>query len=89
MAKTKPEETKRQKFVRLATARTDKALTAIRRLEPLANSRDYDFKREDVDKIHVALSDHIDKMRERFDIALTGGSASAPSSFSLEDESNE
>ncbi|GIS10553.1 MAG: hypothetical protein CM15mP114_13350 [Alphaproteobacteria bacterium] len=51
-------ENKRQKFIRLAELRTEKAVMAIENLIGLSNTRNYDYNTKDVEKIIKALKDH-------------------------------
>ena len=48
-------ENKRQKFIRLAELRTNKAVMAIENLIGLSNTRNYDYNTKDVEKIVKAL----------------------------------
>lgn len=54
-------ETKREKFVRLAQARTNKALAAIAQLRGLTNKSLYDFTDADADAIGKALETEVIK----------------------------
>ena len=59
-------ENKRQKFVRLAELRTEKAVLAIENLIGLSNSRNYDFTKNDVDLIIKALKDSVNAVSSSF-----------------------
>ena len=61
---TKKIENKRQKFIRLAELRTDKAVLAIENLIGLSNPRNYDYNAKDVDKIIKALKDKVNIANE-------------------------
>ena len=63
---TKKIENKRQKFIRLAELRTDKAVLAIENLIGLSNPRNYDYNAKDVDKIIKALKDSINAVSSSF-----------------------
>ena len=63
---TKEIENKRQKFIRLAELRTDKAVLAIENLIGLSNPRNYDYNGKDVDKIIKALKDSINVVSSSF-----------------------
>ena len=63
---TKQIENKRQKFIRLAELRTDKAVLAIENLIGLSNPRNYDYNVKDVDKIIKALKDSINVVSSSF-----------------------
>ena len=64
--KKKPEETKRQKFERLATSRVDKALNAIAIIGGLASKTNYDYTPEHVAAIFKALEGEMTKLQARF-----------------------
>ena len=51
----KERETKREKFVRLAEARTNKIIDMLQLLGNCSNSSAYDYSQEDVDKIFSAI----------------------------------
>ena len=73
-------ETDRQKFVRLATKRVNKALKAIQLIGNLSNRSNYDFTDKDVERIFSALNTEVKTSRERF---LAKGAADK-SGFTLE-----
>ena len=49
------QETKREKFVRLAEARTNKIIDMLQLLGNCSNSSAYDYTQQDVDKIFAAI----------------------------------
>jgi hypothetical protein len=57
---------KREKFVRLAEARTAKAMQSIRVIGNLANKSNYDYTDDDVRKISKTLHAEVDAMVARF-----------------------
>ena len=59
-------ENKRQKFIRLAELRTDKAVLAIENLIGLSNPRNYDYNIKDVEKIIKALKDSVNIVSSSF-----------------------
>ena len=59
-------ETKRQKFVRLAELRTEKAVLAIENLIGLSNPRNYDYNAKDVNLIIKALTDSVNAVSSSF-----------------------
>ena len=59
-------ENKRQKFVRLAELRTEKAVLAIENLIGLSNPRNYDYNTNDVDLIIKALKDSVNAVSSSF-----------------------
>lgn len=59
-------ENKRQKFVRLAELRTEKAVLAIENLIGLSNTRNYDYNSKDVDLIIKALKDSVNSVNNSF-----------------------
>ncbi len=62
----KKNENKREKFVRLAELRTEKAVLAIENLIGLSNSRNYEYNTKDVDLIIKALKDSINAVSSSF-----------------------
>ncbi len=59
-------EEDRQKFVRLANARVNKAIKAIRIIGNLSNRSNYSYSGTDVDRIFRALNQEIKSCRQRF-----------------------
>ena len=59
-------ENKRQKFVRLAELRTDKAVIAIENLIGLSNPRNYEYNSNDVDLIVKALKNAVNAVSNSF-----------------------
>ena len=59
-------ENKRQKFVRLAELRTEKAVLAIENLIGLSNPRNYDYNSKDVDLIIKALKASVNSVNNSF-----------------------
>ncbi len=57
---------KRERFVSLAEARTDKAITALRSLSKLGNRRNYEYSDRDVRKILKALDGEMKALRAAF-----------------------
>jgi len=63
---------RRERFVALAEARTDKALNAIRLLGNLSNRTNYEYSEVDVTKIIKALEGEIKAVKSRFADASAG-----------------
>lgn len=63
---------RRERFVALAEARTDKALNAIRLLGNLSNRSNYDFTESDVTQIVRALESELKELKANFADATTG-----------------
>lgn len=63
--KDKPAETKREKFVRLAQSRTNKALDAIAMLGGLSSPTNYEYTEEDWKAIFTALEGEMTKLQNR------------------------
>lgn len=57
---------RRERFVSLAEARTDRALNAIRLLGNLSNRSNYDYSDADVAKIIKALEAEMRTLKARF-----------------------
>lgn len=62
----KERETKREKFVRLAEARTNKIIDMLQLLGNCSNSSAYDYSQEDVDKIFSAIESETKEARKKF-----------------------
>lgn len=60
------QETKREKFVRLAEARTNKTIAMIQLLGNCSNSSAYDYTQQDVDKIFAAIEAEIRETKKKF-----------------------
>jgi len=63
---TKVEESKSDKFKRLANSRTSKALDAIASIGGLAAKNNYEYTPEQVSKIVTALTAEIAKVSDKF-----------------------
>ena len=60
------EETKREKFTRLAEARTNNALKQIALIGNLANTSNYEYDVHDVDKILKTLRNAVNDLEVAF-----------------------
>ena len=60
------QETKREKFVRLAEARTNKIIDMLQLLGNCSNSSAYDYTQQDVDKIFAAIEAEVREAKEKF-----------------------
>ena len=58
---------RRAKFVRLAEARTQAALNAIRKIGNLSNRRSYEWDASDIKKITKTLQEAIADMERKYD----------------------
>ncbi|PJE40127.1 MAG: hypothetical protein CUR33_13960 [Pseudomonas sp.] len=63
---------KREKFVRLAEQRVNRAMNDIRLIGNLSNRNAYSFNDEDVKKIFKALQKELDQAKSRFSDADSG-----------------
>lgn len=75
---TKVEETKADKFARLAVTRTNKALDAIAMIGGLAAKNNYEYTDEQTAKIIAALEAEVAKIKDKF-----AGKAEAAVGFAL------
>ena len=62
----KDTETKREKFVRLAEARTNKIISMLQLLSNCSNSSIYDYTQRDVDKIFSAIETEVREAKKKF-----------------------
>lgn len=60
------QETKRDKFVRLAEARTNKIIDMIQLLGNCSNVSAYDYTQQDVDKIFGAIENELREAKKKF-----------------------
>lgn len=60
-------ETKNEKFVRIAEARTNKIIDMIRLLGNCSNKATYDYSKDDVKKIFTAIDNELKAAKARFD----------------------
>ncbi len=60
------QETKRDKFVRLAEARTNKIIDMIQLLGNCSNKNQYEYTQRDVNKIFSAIQAELDAAKKRF-----------------------
>lgn len=63
---SKSQETKREKFVRLAEARTNKIIDMLQLLGNCSNSNVYDYTQQDVDKIFAAIETAVREAKKKF-----------------------
>lgn len=59
-------ETKKQRFERIAHARREKILDALRLLENCSNKSNYDYTAEDVGDIFASIEDALNSAKEKF-----------------------
>lgn len=60
-------ESKNEKFVRIAEARTNKIIDMIRLLGNCSNTSTYDYSKEDVKKIFGAIESELKIAKAKFD----------------------
>lgn len=64
----KQDETKRERFVRLAEARTNKIIDMLQLLGNCANTNTYEYTQEDVDKIFTAIQSQLNESKKAFQV---------------------
>jgi len=62
----KGNESKREKFVRLAEARTNKIIDMIQLLGNCSNSSVYEYTQQDVDQIFSAIETEVREAKKKF-----------------------
>ena len=62
----KETETKRDKFVRLAEARTNKIIDMLQLLGNCSNSSAYEYTQQDVDQIFTAIETEVREAKKKF-----------------------
>ena len=60
------EETKREKFVRIEEARTNKIINMIQLLGNCSNQSTYEYTSKDVNKIFDAIQAELDEAKKRY-----------------------
>lgn len=58
---------KREKFIRLAESRVNKALNDIRLIGNLSNKNNYDYDKSDVNKIISTLEQEVRSVKKKFE----------------------
>lgn len=66
MAEEKNMESKREKFIRLAEARTNKILNMIQLLGNCSNRKSYEYTDKDIDEIFSAIEKELKITRKKF-----------------------
>ena len=61
-------ETKRDKFVRIAEARTNKIIAMIQLLGNCSNLSQYEYTQKDVNKIFNAIQSELDAAKKRYNM---------------------
>lgn len=74
-------ETKREKFVRLAEARTNRIIDTLQLLGNLSNTGAYEYSKKDVDQMFKAIDDALSSTRGKFNNAA----AKEKTKFSFKD----
>jgi len=69
---TKQGESKRERFVRMAEARTIKILSMVRLLGNCSNKSAYEYTEKDVSKIFSAIEGAVADAKKRFKTASSG-----------------
>lgn len=64
-------ETKREKFVRLAEARTNKIIDMLRLLGNCANKSNYDYSDADIQKIFTAIEKELKNTKLKYAVGDT------------------
>ena len=62
----KTKETKREKCVRIAEARTNKIIDMLQLLGNCSNANAYDYTQKDVDKIFNAIESEVREAKKKF-----------------------
>ena len=62
----KTKETKRDKFVSIAEARTNKIIDMLQLLVNCSNANAYDYTQKDVDKIFNAIESEVREAKKKF-----------------------
>lgn len=60
------QETKREKFIRIAEARTNKIINMIQLLSNCSNLNTYEYTQKDVEKIFTTIESELKDAKKRF-----------------------
>jgi hypothetical protein len=71
----KKQESKRERFVRLAEARTNKIIDMLQLLGNCANTSVYEYSQEDISKIFTAIETQLRETKKKFQTTERKGSA--------------
>ncbi len=66
--KTPKNESKRERFKRLAQARTNRVLKTLKILGNCAERSRYEYLKEDVERVFAAVDRRLNKTKARFDL---------------------
>lgn len=61
---------KHEKFIDLANQRVNKAIKMIRLIGNLSNKQNYEYSKEEVDKVIKALQAELDEAKTRFKLEI-------------------
>ena len=70
----KQNESKRDCFVRISEARTNKIIDMLRLLGNCSNTATYEYTKEDVKKIFTAIDEELKATKSKFDTVTTNNS---------------
>jgi len=62
-------ESKSEKFIRIAEARTNKIIVMIKLLGNCANTNTYDYSKEDMKKIFSAIEEELKSAKAKFEVS--------------------
>ena len=68
--KSRRSETKRDRFRRLAQARTNQVIKRLKILGNCADRSRYEYAKEDVERIFLAVDRRLNKTKARFDLPI-------------------
>lgn len=66
-------ESKRERFIRIAEARTNKIIDMVQLLGNCSNRATYDYSREDIKKIFNAIESELRLAKAKFDVGDSDG----------------
>jgi len=66
MRKSPENETKKERFKRLASLRTNETLTRLKILGNCANRQIYEYSKEDIDKVFNEISQKLREVKAKF-----------------------
>ena len=81
-------EEKRQKFIEYAGKSVNNVLHDIQILEPMARSNSYDFTKQDVEEMFLAMQDTLNNVKAEFDKKFEEKARSERKTFTFGNNTN-
>ena len=77
------DEEKRNKFIQIGETRVNNVIHSIEILRPMAKSANYDYTKEDVEGMFLAIQEELDNVKEEFEAKFIRQERETKKSFSF------